>query len=161
MSGKIAPRRLSERNRVMMWSVPRSKTPWRTSIAGFAISGVIVFILNLAALIYSVSQGKSSMQEGSVVLSEGNSVSECAAIKNTNTWLHLLINVLSTIILAGSNYCMQCLCAPNRNDIIKQHQKGKYVDVGVPSIHNIKYFSGRRKWIWFGLLFSSLPLHLL
>lgn len=136
-------------------------SPWQRSIIWFAISSSIVFVLNLAALLWSVSHRKSALQNGSIVLRIGANASQCASIKTTNTWLHLLINILSTIILAGSNYCMQCLCAPTRTDINKQHLKGKYLDIGIPSLHNIKYISSRRRLAWFGLLLSSLPFHLL
>jgi len=134
---------------------------WRRGIAWFVLATVVVFALNLSALLWSISHRKQESQNDSIVLREGSTPQQCASIKTMNTWLHLLINVLSTIILAGSNYCMQCLCAPDRQDINNGHQKGKYLDIGIPSLHNIKYLPRRRVWTWFGLLFSSLPLHLL
>jgi len=34
-----------------------------------------------------------------------------------NTWAHLAINMVSTGLLAGSNFCMQVLVTPTRADI--------------------------------------------
>ncbi|KAL4756921.1 uncharacterized protein BDW70DRAFT_164005 [Aspergillus foveolatus] len=46
---------------------------------------------------------------------------DCSITSNWTTGMHLVINV---ILLAASNYVMQCLSAPSRADIDKAHQKG-------------------------------------
>ncbi|KAK2765090.1 hypothetical protein FQN54_008789 [Arachnomyces sp. PD_36] len=43
--------------------------------------------------------------------------------------LHLVINVLSTVILAATNYCMQCLGAPARADIDKAHAQRRWLEI--------------------------------
>jgi hypothetical protein len=79
-----------------------------------------------------------------------------------NTGLHLAINILSTIILAGSNYTMQCLSAPTRSEIDAAHspKHAVHLDVGILSIRNLNYISVRRTFLWLLLGLSSLPLHL-
>jgi hypothetical protein len=34
---------------------------------------------------------------------------DCTTAKNLTVFLHLMINILSTILLSASNYCMVCL----------------------------------------------------
>jgi hypothetical protein len=88
---------------------------------------------------------------------------DCDRVKRLNTGLHLGINILSTILLAGSNYTMQCLSAPTRSEIDSAHNRkpGVYLDIGVPGIRNLGYISRRRVILWVALGLSSLPLHLL
>lgn len=76
-------------------------------------------------------------------------------------WLHLAINVLSTVLLGASNYCMQCLSSPTRGDVDKAHSKGVWLDIGVPSVRNLRRISGRRFALWCLLAVSSIPLHFL
>ncbi|OJJ82358.1 uncharacterized protein ASPGLDRAFT_531052 [Aspergillus glaucus CBS 516.65] len=54
------------------------------------------------------------------------------------TGAHLVINILSTLMLAGSNFTMQCLCAPTRKDLDRAHQSNRWLDIGAPSIRNLR-----------------------
>lgn len=64
----------------------------------------------------------------------------CDKVKRLDLWLHLFINVLSTLLLGASNYCMQCLAAPTREDIDKAHGQNGWMDVGVPSVRNLRRY---------------------
>lgn len=129
-----------------------SLTGWRFGTLHFATWAAIVFMINI---IVSIWGGVYQKARGS--LSEG----ECDDIKNLNRGLHIFINILSTVLLSGSNYCMQCLSAPTRTDIDRAHAKRIWLDIGVPSIRNLKHISRRRLWLWLLLGVSSVPLHLL
>lgn len=71
-------------------------TGWRFGVLHFAVWATIVFIINLTVTIWGSTQRESG------ILLDG----DCDRVKNLNTALHVLINVLSTILLSGSNYCM-------------------------------------------------------
>ncbi|KAE8152089.1 hypothetical protein BDV25DRAFT_128292 [Aspergillus avenaceus] len=86
---------------------------------------------------------------------------QCSTTKNWARGLHLLINVLSTLMLTASNYCMQCLSAPSRADVDRAHSQGKWLDIGVPSVKNLLFVSRRRLVLWIVLLVTSLPVHLI
>lgn len=73
----------------------------------------------------------------------------------------MLINILSTILLGASNYCMQRISAPTRKDIDSARAQGKMVDIGVLSIRNLLRIGGKRRILYTVLTLSSLPLHLL
>ena len=83
----------------------------------------------------------------------------CGQAKSISAWLQLAINVLSTVLLGASSYCMQCLSSPTREEVDKAHSKGDYLHLGVPSIHNILGIGLYRKYLWLSLGLSALPLH--
>ena len=79
--------------------------------------------------------------------------------KRLDLWLHLGINLLSTLLLGASNYTMQCLSAPTRDEIDKAHQQRISLDVGTLSFQNLRRISWRRVILWWLLALSSIPLH--
>lgn len=62
--------------------------------------------------------------------------------------IDLAINVLSSLLLGTSNYASQILCAPSRNDLNREHSRGRWLDVGVSSIRNL-----RRLPVWHAAIF--------
>ncbi|KAF3763462.1 hypothetical protein M406DRAFT_74077 [Cryphonectria parasitica EP155] len=86
---------------------------------------------------------------------------DCTAASRINLVLHLFINVLSTCVLASSNFFMQILSAPSRKEIDKAHQVLCGLEIGVPSLKNIFFLSNFKRIVWFGLFLSSVPVHLL
>ena len=114
---------------------------------------VSVFITNFIIAIIVSTRYKYS--EAVVILREG----DCQQIKRVSTIFHIAINILSTLLLGASNLCMQLLAAPTRDEVDKAHQKGKWLDVGVPSWRNLKHISIKRQAVWWCLGISSVPLH--
>lgn len=85
----------------------------------------------------------------------------CVTASRYSTGVHLAINVLSSLLLGASNYCMQCLCAPTRKDLNKAHGKGRWLDIGVQSLTNLRFISFKKLMFWVFLALSSIPLHLM
>ena len=56
---------------------------------------------------------------------------------------------------------MQCLSSPTRSEIDKAHSQGIWLDIGVPSVRNLRRLSKTRIVLWWLLAISSIPLHLL
>ena len=56
---------------------------------------------------------------------------------------------------------MQILSAPTRKEIDKAHARKKWLDIGVPSVRNLKNVATKKVVMWCLLGLSSLPLHLL
>lgn len=128
---------------------------WRFAITGGSISIFIVFILNLSFTLWTAAN--KGFVDGRGILYEGS----CDEARNLNILAHLIINLFSTIILGSSNYCMQCLSAPTRAEIDREHAKGGYLDVGISSVRNLRRIGRKRVCLWALLGLSSLPLHLL
>jgi hypothetical protein len=133
---------------------------WRIGASIAALVATLTALINL-----SIGAWATSLMGVSNPFSSGILVEifhgDCKRASTMNTWAHLAINIVSTGLLAGSNYCMQCLVAPSRADIDRAHRQFKWLDIGLPSVRNLRYISARRRWLWVLLASSSVPLHLL
>jgi cytochrome bd-type quinol oxidase subunit 2 len=129
---------------------------WRMGVLAGCVMSAFVLSCNVAILIAG-SQIHGGYKQGIADLVSGSAPN----ISRWSTAAHLLINVFSTILLGASNYTMQVLSSPTRNDIDKAHTKRKWLDVGVLSIRNLRTIPRTRAMIWGVLAFSSVPLHLL
>lgn len=56
---------------------------------------------------------------------------------------------------------MQCLSSSIRSEIDKAYSQGIWLDIGVPSVWNLRRLSTIRIILWWLLAISSIPLHLL
>lgn len=128
---------------------------WRMGVAICAATTGTVLFVNVVLTI--VAYSKFGQSEGLGTLQEGS----CRKTKELSIWLHAAINVLSTLILGASNYCMQCLASPTRKEIDKAHAQQVWLDVGVPSARNLTRISRKRAMLWLVLAISSVPLHVL
>ena len=128
---------------------------WRLGALVGALLAIISLIINLSVIIWLSTHKDSST--GLVEMYRG----DCGKVKTMNTWNHLAINIISTLLLGGSNYSMQCLVAPTRDEIDKEHARGRFLDIGVPSIRNLFKISKPKMILWWILGLSSVPLHLL
>lgn len=116
---------------------------------------LVVLFSNLSLTIVAIKHYDS--KNGVRLIYEG----DCTTVANFNLWLYLLINLLSTGMLSASNFCMQLQAAPTRKDIDRAHDKGQFVDIGVPSLRNLKFISTWRRLTWISLAVTSLPIHFL
>ena len=120
-----------------------------------AVVAAIVLIINLSFTIWAVSSFKT--QNGLGTLYDGS----CKKTRTLAFWVHLAINVFSTLLFGASNYGMQCLSSPTRSEIDKAHRRGIWLDIGVPSVRNLRRLSTTRVTLWWLLAISSIPLYLL
>ena len=134
---------------------PRFFQGWRAGILFCTAAAGTVLLLNTLLLI--ITAAKYDIVDGLATLHRGS----CSQMTQASRWLHLLLNVLSTVLLAASNYCMQCLSAPTRQDVDKAHAKRRWLDIGVPSFRNLGSIPRSRGFLWSLLAISSIPLHLL
>jgi len=128
---------------------------WRMSVfLCAATAGTVLSINSILTLWASIRYGNSG---GLATIQEGS----CQKTKILSLWLHLAINVLSTILLSASNYCMQCLSSPTREEADRAHRKRVWLDIGVPSVRNLHQIAWYRIALWWALALSGVPLHLL
>ncbi|KAF4760760.1 hypothetical protein HAV15_006242 [Penicillium sp. str.  len=86
--------------------------------------------------------------------------SSCTLSNRWDIALHLTINILGTSILAASNYCMQTLVAPTREEIDEFHVRGRWLDIGSASVKNLLAIGRGRLVLWVVLLITTTPFHL-
>ena len=127
---------------------------WRGG-ARLAFFGILlVLIVNIVLLLYMTLAFPK--MDGFPVIYRGT----CENAETQNAIWHFVLNVLSTCLLSGSNYCMQLLSAPTRSNIDSAHRIGRWLDIGIPSIRNLRFIPWKRRALWIMLAVSSIPLHL-
>ncbi|KAI0521743.1 hypothetical protein F5B22DRAFT_634200 [Xylaria bambusicola] len=123
------------------------------------INVVLISTLNLVLLILlavSISQPGASLSRPSIIFN-----GSCTTVSTLNLLLHLLINIVSTAVLASSNFFMQILNAPSRQEINLAHSWLHSLDIGIPSIRNLWHVSKLKSASWIIFLITSVPIHLL
>ena len=128
---------------------------WKFGITGWAVVVITTLFINIGLSVFVGYY--HGFENGIGTLLQG----ECSRITAYNIGAHLTINVLSTLLLSGSNYCMQCLSAPTRREINNAHKRGITLDIGIPSLRNLGTLDRWKVLMWTLLGVSSLPLHLL
>ena len=120
-----------------------------------AVASAVVMVINLTLTVWASK--RYGLQEGLGTILDG----KCSETKKLAMWTHLGINVLSTVLLGASNYTMQCLSSPTREDINRAHSQKRWLNIGTPSIRNLLGISRSRMVLWWLVAISSVPLHLL
>jgi hypothetical protein len=132
------------------------QSDWRLGLLiGCGASG-LVLIINITILLVGAFH-YGGFQNGIGTLAQGQSRS----ITHRSTAYHVLINLASTILLTSSNYCMQVLCSPTREEVDQAHRHIQWLNLGVLSPHNLRHVTVRRILLFWTLGLSSVPLHLL
>ncbi|KAL5333717.1 hypothetical protein BJX70DRAFT_405924 [Aspergillus crustosus] len=126
---------------------------WKRTLYFGAIWACTILTLNLVMVIWASTR---RLPEGSSVLYAG----DCSRTKQISSGVHVLINIMSTGVLGASHFAMQCLSAPAREDVDRAHAEKRWLDIGVPSMRNLFRIPRMRRWMWLGLVASSVPLHL-
>lgn len=129
---------------------------WRMGVLVGSCLSAFVLCCNIG-LVVTGSQINGGYQGGMAILRIGTT----SEMSRLSTVAHLLINACSTILLGASNYTMQVLSAPTREDIDRAHHKDRWFDIGLLSIRNLRAIPRRRTAICLVLAISSIPLHLL
>jgi hypothetical protein len=129
---------------------------WRIGVTIFSIAVLLVLLVNIGITIYYITQYAGTVTTDFKPVFTGN----CDKTKKLNTWIHFAVNVMSSILLSGSNFSMQVLTAPTRKQIDDAHTKREWLDIGIPSIRNLRSMGPRRVILWALILLTSIPLHL-
>jgi len=129
---------------------------WKFGTLGGVFCAAVVFFVNLMTLV-TTSARHEQRDDGSIAIYEGS----CEKTRRLNVGIHALINILATALLSSSNYCMQCLSAPTREDVDKAHARRKWLDIGVLSVRNLGGIPPLRVVLWSLLAATSIPIHLL
>lgn len=145
------------RIRLGIWDRFSRLSGWRKSAFVNTILVSIVFLV--LTLSHAFILARSGDPTGYHVIHSGS----CAgnSVGRLNTLLHLLINILSSLVLASTNFFMQVLNAPSREELDSAHGQGSWLDIGVPSPRNVFKLSLFKTTMWILFFLSSIPIHLL
>ena len=115
----------------------------------------VVLLVNIGVFLWALSNHK--VENGSGTVWSG----ACDKAKWKNASVQIGVNILSTLLLSASNYCMHCLGAPRREEVDRAHAKKTALHIGVPSLQNLKWLDRYRVALWVVLGLSALPIHFL
>ena len=129
---------------------------WATGIRLSAYANAVVLVVNIVLTILGASYGN---QFSSVLVStyHGN----CAHTKKVATGLHIMINILSTTLVATSSYCCQLLMAPARQDIDHAHAHRVWLPIGTFNVKMLTLLPRNRKIMWFLMFGTSIAIQLM
>lgn len=133
-------------SRVTRWTRESHFHGWRMGgLCSCCISSLIL-CCNLTIIAIAATSGSGYNAQGISNMIVGDE----AFISRWNTLLHILINALSTILLAGSNYTMQVLSSPTRQDVDSAHANRDRLEIGLLSPRNLREIPGKRVVLWYG-----------
>jgi hypothetical protein len=142
---------IKARYRAPFWS-SHSKN-WRTLIKSGVLTAVVVLVINIITLIVVYTRFRTEDHVATIWTGDCNRVSGIVSAA------HIIINIMSSLLLAASNTSMQCLAAPSRAEVDTAHARKQSFAIGIPSFRNILHVSRHKMWLWLLLGLSSLPLH--
>ena len=145
----------SRRQSILSSARRKRHTGWRAGAMTCTCTAAAVLIVNTVLTIWATYS--FPMQDGIGTLIDGS----CSRVKSSGLWLHFAINALSTLLLGASNYCMQYLTSPTRQEVDKAHARRVWLDIGVQSVRNLWCISWIKIILWCLLGLSSVPLHLM
>lgn len=115
----------------------------------------VVLICNVIWLIWTYTKHGIDSRYGAVQRGA------CAQSKSIDSWLHALINILSTAILSASSIFAQTFSSPTRAEIDVAHAKKQWLHIGLLSFRNMRHIAKKKTVVVLILLLTSLPFHLL
>ncbi|KAF4472854.1 hypothetical protein FALBO_241 [Fusarium albosuccineum] len=139
-------------------------TGWRRTAFYLTILVTSLTILLTTVLLVSIFKLPQDAEGTQDLSGRGQSIlwyGQCDKIARDSLWIHLAVNIISTGVLASSNFFMQGLVAPTRQEVDKAHARGRWVEIGVQSIRNFRFISWTKILFWFLFSTSSIPLHLI
>ena len=141
---------------------PRART-WRTRKARREVvlwtclaTSSTICIANFVLAVFAWLRYPST-DDGVVTLYRG----DCTVVKRANSAAHVMINIFGTLLFGASNLTLQLLAAPTRKEVDEAHALGTWLDIGVPSYRNLRRISPNRRYLWWLLAVSSIPIHFL
>lgn len=122
---------------------PSTSEQWRKAgIVNIVLVSVCLTVLS-ACFAFSVTRPGSSLNVFTIISND-----ECEKTAKINLFLHLIINLISSGVLASSNFYMQVVCSPSRKEVDKAHAYLQSLDIGIPSVKNVRFVSKFKQICW-------------
>ncbi|OQE15658.1 hypothetical protein PENSTE_c027G08766 [Penicillium steckii] len=136
-------------------SLSRIFEGWRLQISVSTAAATVILSINITSLL--IIRAKFPLVHDSVSFYTGS----CQVAGRLAIAAHFIINIMSTILQTASNFSMQCLNSPTREEVDVAHSKSIWLDIGTPSVRNIFRGSKAKGALWMLLALSSFPLHMI
>jgi hypothetical protein len=130
---------------------------WRAGLLRAFLFSFLALVVNISVYAWLFRTYEASTRAGTATIYRAS----CNNVRGANTGIHVVLNIVSTLILGASTYAMQGMTAPTRKEVDVAHAKGKWVEIGTQSVRNLFHTRRRNTWVWMLLGATSLPFHLL
>ncbi|KAH8589129.1 hypothetical protein B0O99DRAFT_692866 [Bisporella sp. PMI_857] len=128
---------------------------YKRGLVLYAAATGIILLFNIIWLIWA--RAKYGLDGDIGTISRGS----CADSEALDSNLHLVINILSTIVLTASTKFMLIAYSPSRAEIDGAHERRRCLSVGSLGFRNLMAISWRKIIVYLLLMLTSSPFHLL
>jgi hypothetical protein len=128
---------------------------WKVAVLTNSVTATVVLLGNCILTIWASLHFGFDRSGGHGVAYVG----DCDTVAGWSRWLHVVINVLSTMLFSASHYTMQCAAAPTRSECDEAHARGDWLCIGAPNVRNPRKLGGGL--VYYLLALSGTPIHLL
>jgi len=132
----------------------KKKQGWRlgTLVSCYAVA--VCLLLELGLLTYALLVNRP--RNGLGILYEGH----CEKVKRLSILLLLPLNIIGTVLISTSNYVMQAVSAPTREEVDQSHAKGGFRNIGMPTSYDMVFARPYKSTLWWILALTTVPIHL-
>ena len=128
---------------------------WRGGVVFNSLVAVLVLGVELVLLI--VVSIRTRMFAGDSAVWVGG----CDRADRIGIGLRALVNIFGVALLAGANYAFQVLSSPTRREVDRAHGRKRWLDIGVPSVRNLRHISGFRATLASIVLFTAVSIQVM
>lgn len=133
----------------------RHLSGWRGGVVFNSLVAVLVLGVELVLLI--VVSTRTRMFAGDSAVWVGS----CDRADRIGIGLRALVNIFGVALLAGANYAFQVLSSPTRREVDRAHGRKRWLDIGVPSVRNLRHISGFRATLASIVLFTAVSIQVM
>lgn len=135
---------------------------WRSALFGWRGGVLLTLLLVLIILITGfvclvVAGTQIALLIGAMDLFNGS----CTTAKGMNWGLHAVVNLAVVVFILGANYVFQVLSSPTRAEVARAHESKGWLEIGVPSVSNLKHVSKVKAFLAFLLLAVAVAIQIL
>lgn len=116
--------------------VRRFMKGWRGGVVVNCLLTGIVVLLTVMAFVIAIATERN----GETRIFTGT----CSKSQSANFGIHVAISLVSTSLLVAANYGFQILTSPTRVEVDMAHDAKSWLDIGVPSLRNLKSITRTR-----------------
>ena len=128
---------------------------WRAGVLVNSCLAILTLAIVIACLVVAIL--RSGAGAANTAIHSGS----CTASSSINWLLHAAISVLVVVLVTGANYAFHVLSSPTRTEVDAAHARGKWLDIGVPSVRNFPQIARSRGVMAMVLLVSVVVLQVM
>jgi hypothetical protein len=116
----------------------RLTSGWRGGVTLNVLLAFLVFVITIVCVGLAGARGNISAG-GSTILKGSD-----RQVQGASWGVHAVVNVFAIVLIAGTNYILQILSSPTRPEVDSAHERFKWLDIGIPSLRNLRLISPAR-----------------